>query len=61
MNSKEAFLKFCREKNCENEYATLFDVKTIDDFNHWETHVGKFMDSEPVNIIAPSSLEELFA
>lgn len=60
MNSKEAFLKFCREKNCENEYATLFDVKTIDDFNHWENQVGKFMDSEPVNVVAPSSLEELF-
>lgn len=61
MNSKEAFLKFCREKNCENEYATLFDVKNIDDFNHWEAHVGKFMDSEPVNIVVPSSLEDLFA
>ena len=51
----------CREKNCENEYATLFDVKNTDDFLYWEKHVGKFMDSEPVNAVAPSSLEDLFA
>ncbi len=61
MNSKEQFLKFCRDKSCENEYATLFDVKTNDDFIHWEKHVGRFMDSDPVNSIAPSSLEDLFA
>jgi hypothetical protein len=61
MNSKENFLRFCRDKNCENEYATLFDVKNNDDFIHWEKHVGRFMDSEPVNAVAPSSLEDLFA
>ena len=61
MNSKEEFLRFCREKNCENEYAMLFDVKNTDDFLYWEKHVGKFMDSEPVNAVAPSSLEDLFA
>jgi hypothetical protein len=61
MNSKENFLRFCRDKNCENEYATLFDVKNNDDFIHWEKHVGRFMDSEPVNSVAPSSLEDLFA
>ena len=61
MNSKEEFLRFCRDKNCENEYSTLFDVKTTEDFIYWEKHVGKFMDSSPVNIIAPSSLEDLFA
>jgi hypothetical protein len=60
LNSKETFLKFCREKGCENEYSTLFEVKNIDDFNHWEKQVGKFMDSDPVNTVAPSSLEELF-
>ena len=61
MNSKEEFLRFCRDKGCENEYATLFDVKTNDDFIHWEKNVGRFMDSEPVNAVAPSSLEDLFA
>jgi hypothetical protein len=61
MNSKENFLRFCRDKNCENEYSTLFDVKNNNDFLHWEKHVGRFMDSEPVNSVAPSSLEELFA
>ena len=58
--SKEQFLKFAKEKDCENEYATLFDVKTIQDFSHWEKHVGKYMDSEPVSKIAPNSLEGLF-
>ena len=58
--SKDQFLKFCREKDCENEYATLFEVKTPDDFRHWETHVGKYMDSDPVNTQAPVSLEDLF-
>jgi hypothetical protein len=61
MNSKENFLRFCRDKGCENEYSTLFDVKNNDDFLYWEKHVGKFMDSEPVNSVAPSSLEDLFA
>lgn len=61
MSSKENFLRFCRDKNCENEYATLFDVRNNDDFLHWEKHVGRFMDSEPVNSVAPSSLEDLFA
>jgi tRNA-guanine family transglycosylase len=59
--SKELFLKFCREKDCENEYATLFDVKTLTDFEHWEKNVGKYMESEPVNTQPPVSLEDLFA
>jgi hypothetical protein len=58
--SKELFLKFCREKDCENEYASLFDVKTLDDFNHWEKHVGIHMESSPVNHQPPVSLEDLF-
>jgi hypothetical protein len=61
LNDKEKFLGFCKDKNCENDYATLFDVKNNDDFEHWEKHVGRFMDSEPVNSVAPSSLEDLFA
>ena len=61
MTNKDEFLRFCRDKKCENEYATLFDVKNIDDFLYWEKHVGKFMDSESVNDVAPVSLEELFA
>lgn len=61
MQDKSAFLKFCRDKKCENEYAALFDVKNIEDFLYWEKHIGKFMDSESVNDVAPSSLEELFA
>ena len=59
--SKELFLKFCREKGCENEYATLFDVKTLADFEHWEKNVGIHMESEPVNTQPPVSLEDLFA
>lgn len=61
MNDKEEFLRFCRDKGCENEYATLFDIKNTDDFLYWEKHVGKFMDSEPVNEQPPVSLEDLFA
>ena len=61
MNSKEEFLRFCRDKNCENEYSTLFDVKNTDDFLYWEKNVGRFMDSEPVSEVAPSTLEDLFA
>ena len=61
MKDKDTFLKFCREKKCENEYASLFDVKTLDDLLYWEKHVGKFMDSDPVNDQPPSSLEDLFS
>jgi len=59
--SKEQFLSFCRAKNCENEYASLFEVKSLDDFIYWEKNVGKYMESEPVSHEAPTSLEELFA
>jgi hypothetical protein len=58
--SKEQFLSFCRAKNCENEYASLFEVKSLDDFIYWEKNVGKYMESEPVSHEAPTSLEELF-
>ena len=58
--SKELFLKFCREKDCENEYASLFEVKTLEDFSHWEKHVGVHMESSPVNHQPPVSLEDLF-
>lgn len=61
MTKKDEFLRFCRDKKCENEYATLFEVKNIDDFLYWEKHVGKHMDSESVNDVAPVSLEDLFA
>jgi len=61
LNSKEMFLKFCKIRNCENEYATLFDVRSLDDFQHWEKEVGKYMESDPVNDKEPSSLEDLFA
>lgn len=60
MNDKSAFLKFCREKKCENEFAALFEVKTLDDLLYWEKHIGRYMDSEPVSHVAPSSLENLF-
>jgi hypothetical protein len=60
MTNKDEFLRFCRDKKCENEYATLFEVKNINDFLYWEKHVGKHMDSESVNDVAPVSLEELF-
>lgn len=59
-SSKEKFLKFAKEKDCENEYATLLEVKNNDDFRHWEKHVGVHMDSEPVSTNAPTSLEGLF-
>jgi hypothetical protein len=59
-SSKEKFLKFAQEKNCENEYATLMEVKTIDDFKYWEKHVGCYMESESVSDKPPTSLEELF-
>jgi len=59
--SKEAFLRFCKEKDCENEYAQLFEVKSLDDFLYWEKHVGVHMDSDPVADAPPSSLEGLFA
>ena len=59
--SKEQFLNFCREKDCENEYASLFEVKNLDDFLYWEKNVGKYMESEPVAHEAPTSLEDLFA
>jgi hypothetical protein len=59
--SKEQFLNFCREKDCENQYASLFEVKNLDDFLYWEKNVGKYMESEPVAHEAPTSLEDLFA
>ena len=59
--SKDQFLKFARNKDCENQYASLFDIKNLDDFLHWEKEVGKFMDSESVVDKPPTSLEDSFA
>ena len=59
--SKEQFLRFARDKGCENEYATLFEVKNLTDFLHWEKHVGCHMESESVADKPPVSLEDLFA
>lgn len=61
LESKDDLLRFCRDKGCENEYATLFEVKDIGDFSHWEKHVGKYMESESVSHQPRMSLENLFA
>ncbi len=61
IKSKDQFLRFARDKDCENQYASLFEVKTLDDFVHWEKHVGCHMDSESVSDKPPTTLEELFA
>ena len=61
MTDADAYYKFCRKAGLENEFAALENVKTMDDFLHWEKHVGKYLVSKPVSDEVPSTLDDLFA
>lgn len=46
----------------KNAFDALYSVKSTSDFNHWLSHVGRYIDSEPVlEFEEQHSLEELFA
>jgi len=42
-------------------FNSLYDVHTLDDFNHWNTHVGKHCSSDRINSSRPNTLSEFFA
>lgn len=45
-----------------NEYKYLGDIKSYDDYQHWRTHVGRYMKSKPVLAKqAEFNLDNLFA
>lgn len=60
LNDESVYNKFCRKVGLENEFAALEHVKTMDDFLHWEKHVGKYLVSKPVADEAPATLDSLF-
>ena len=39
---------------------TLYDIKTLDDFKHWEKNVGKYLITKPVQKDMPSTLDRWF-
>jgi hypothetical protein len=45
----------------KNSFSALYDVHTLDDFNHWLKHVGPYVESEPVRLYnTQATLEDLF-
>lgn len=46
-NSREAIMNMSRGIDA-TAFNALYSVKTTEDFNHWLTHVGPYVDSEPV-------------
>jgi hypothetical protein len=39
-------------------YNSLVGVKTLDDFSHWKKEIGRLLDSQPVRLVEPTSLED---
>lgn len=60
VKSKDNLFAYYRKLGIENEMNMLYNVKKMDDFDYWERHVGKYLDSDPVQTQAPATLESLF-
>lgn len=58
---KVALDKYCRRKGFAQEVLPLYTVKTVEDFEYWERHLGCHLDSASVRSSAPNTLENLFA
>ena len=60
LNSKEALLNFIKSPLERSIYAALYDVKNIDDFDHWERHMGRYLPSTPLPKLSDSTLDSFF-
>jgi hypothetical protein len=59
--SRDEIMKMARGIDA-TAFNALYSVKTTEDFNHWLSHVGPYVDSEPVQEYTdPVTLQGLFA
>jgi hypothetical protein len=41
-------------------FRSLYGVRTVDDFNHWQSQVGSYLPSQPVRLKPSSTIDTLF-
>lgn len=59
--SKANIIKFLKTNGEKSAFSSLYEVKTLEDFNHWLKHVSPYIDSAPVRVYNNrSSLESFF-
>lgn len=46
------------DKKKQNIYNSLYGVKTLDDFKHWEKHVGRFVESKRIGTQQAANLTD---
>lgn len=60
LKKKSELLGVMDRKGTHSAFESLYEVRTLDDFRHWEDEVGRFLPSSPVRNSAPSSLESFW-
>jgi hypothetical protein len=60
-NTRDKIVVVAGTRKEEAIFNSLYDVHTLDDFNHWNTHVGKHCSSDRINSSQPNTLSEFFA
>lgn len=62
MQSKDTILEAADKIRLEKHYRNLYNVRTLDDFNHWDTnqYLGGAMKSRKVSATKPNTLDGLF-
>lgn len=61
LESKEAVIKLAGKQKMATAYKALYDVKTLDDFKHWENQIGRHVRTNAVKDYAPANLDEFFS
>ena len=59
-NSPEALFNVAKKKKCDNIIKSLAEVKTLEDFNYWEHHLGRFVESKRIVKDKPMTLHDFF-
>lgn len=57
--SKDKLLKQLKGVEA-SAFKNLYAVKTVEDFKHWENHVGKYLPSQSVKIKQSQTIDDLF-
>lgn len=60
LQSRENLLKLSDKKSNYTAFKNLYEVKNLDDFKHWEKHIGRYVTSKPVTSGQPQTLDEFF-
>jgi len=60
VQSRKDVLKLADSRKSYLAFKHLHEVKTLQDFVHWETQLGRFLHSVPVQSSRPATLENFF-